>query len=404
MRYRFLTLFLGLAVAAGGPACDARSHLVGETPLPGTVAPGGGNPAGTNPQPPPMTGPPGPTPGAPPPAQTGATPRGSCSFGSAAMPVRPLDPALAPATLADRLARLFWSGAADEALVRRAAAATTSQDVGTIAVVMMADRRFAGGLATFYGRWLGLDDATGILPVYREETRRFVIDVIRDGDARLETLLTAPYSFLNAENGPAYGLSLAGSELRKIALDPAQRGGVLTQPARLARDEVAPKRGRFVQQQLLCQPMPEPPASLPSPSPLAGGGSYREQHERQLGQNAVCGACHHLLDPPGFAFEHFGRGGEFRQLDGGKPIDASGGVELDGKQVTFAGFRDAITALATSCAVPLCLTRQMLAHASDRDETADVFVREVAAAFAASSFDLRQLMVAVAQSPAFLAP
>jgi hypothetical protein len=42
--------------------------------------------------------------------------------------------------------------------------------------------------------------------------------------------------------------------------------------------------------------------------------------------NAVCAACHNLIDPPGLALEKFDAVGRRRQLEDGAPIDASGGL------------------------------------------------------------------------------
>ena len=62
----------------------------------------------------------------------------------------------------------------------------------------------------------------------------------------------------------------------------------------------------FVREQLLCQPVPDPPAERPGRRTRR---SPRQTTAREwsLARRAkpVCGACHELIDPIGFGFENF---------------------------------------------------------------------------------------------------
>ncbi|HIE98151.1 MAG TPA: DUF1585 domain-containing protein, partial [Fuerstia sp.] len=49
--------------------------------------------------------------------------------------------------------------------------------------------------------------------------------------------------------------------------------------------------------------------------------------------NPACASCHNLMDPVGFSLENFGAVGEWRDLENGRPVDASGGLP-DGRQFT----------------------------------------------------------------------
>jgi hypothetical protein len=55
-----------------------------------------------------------------------------------------------------------------------------------------------------------------------------------------------------------------------------------------------------------------------------------EQHR----EDKVCASCHNVMDPIGLALENYDHIGQWRTLDGGLPIDASGvmmdGTRLDG--------------------------------------------------------------------------
>jgi hypothetical protein len=47
--------------------------------------------------------------------------------------------------------------------------------------------------------------------------------------------------------------------------------------------------------------------------------------------NQVCAACHNLMDPVGLSLEKFDAIGRWRTVEGGTPIDSSGGLP-DGSQ------------------------------------------------------------------------
>src|SRR5262249_10328656 len=127
-------------------------------------------------------------------------------------------------------------------------------------------------------------------PVYFSllgEFNSFVGDAILS-EGRLETLLTGSYSFLNEPLAQFYGVSgVAGTDFRRVNLDPAQRTGVMTRGLFLAVEATAYedspiKRGKFVRQQLLCQtPYPQPlkiKVAPPAPDPSATTRQRYAQH------------------------------------------------------------------------------------------------------------------------------
>jgi hypothetical protein len=80
---------------------------------------------------------------------------------------------------------------------------------------------------------------------------------------------------------------------------------------------------------------------VPDLPPVAKGQQARTIRERveQHRSNPVCAACHNVMDPLGFALEHYDAIGRYRASEDGQPIDASGvtpdGVKFDG----LAGLR-----------------------------------------------------------------
>ena len=163
------------------------------------------------------------------------------------------------------------------------------------------------------------------------EADAFLRQVIWNEDGRLATLLTAPFSMLNARLAGFYGVTetVPAGGLRKVAFRPGQRAGIFTLgalQATLAKDNDtdAVARGRFLREVLLCQTLPEPPANLNVvPPPPDGQNNMRERLARHSA-DPTCAACHDLMDPLGLAFEIYDGIGRHRTTDLGKPIDTAG--------------------------------------------------------------------------------
>ena len=81
--------------------------------------------------------------------------------------------------------------------------------------------------------------------------------------------------------------------------------------------------------------------------------------------NPVCGSCHAVIDPPGFALENFDAIGGWRNIDeSGKPVDAVGttvgGAPIDG----LSGLRALL--LKNPEQFPATVTEKLLAYALGR--------------------------------------
>jgi hypothetical protein len=227
------------------------------------------------------------------------------------------------------------------------------------------------------------------------------------GDSRLETLLTSPHSFVNAALSPIYGTQAADATFAAVDQNPAQRAGVLTQAGILSftaqPDRTSPtRRGKFVREQLMCQPPPPPPPNVDTNLPAAKPGETARQRYRTHVQDPACASCHTLIDPIGFGFESYDGIGRFRTVDNGAPVDASGEItgsrDLDGR---FVGVPELARKLAGSEQVLGCVTRQWFEFATGREDDAGdaPALRGLAAGFRGG--DLRALMLAIARSDAF---
>jgi hypothetical protein len=153
---------------------------------------------------------------------------------------------------------------------------------------------------------------------------------------------------------------------------------------------------------LLCQILPPPPANVPAPAPASAGGTTRTRfiaHD----QNACAKGCHQSMDPIGFAFESYDGIGQYRTMDNGLPVDASGSILLDGAAQSFNDAIGLVGLLAKSSEVRSCFAGEWSRYALSRVDTAAdaASLQSVAAAFGSDTATVQDLMTAVATMRSF---
>jgi hypothetical protein len=245
----------------------------------------------------------------------------------------------------------------------------------------------------------------------REETKRFIDHVLWEDDAKLSTLFTAPYSFVNATLAELYGASGGQRDdatFEKTDLDPTQRAGVLTQGAFMAsyanpQFSLPIKRGKWVRVRMLCQDLPDPPANVPPPPAPAPNLSTRERFAMHT-DSPACSSCHVLIDGLGFGLENFDGIGKFRTMENGATVDASGRVNESDVDEDYTGGVELAALLAQIGPARDCVPTQWLRYALGREEEDEDTCSRVAVrqAFASSGGDMRELMVALTQTDAFM--
>lgn len=323
-------------------------------------------------------------------------------------------------SVADRLAAFMWHSLPDVALLDAADRGELATPAGIAAQAerMLADARGRDGVVEFFNQYLdieklGTTEKGSAYPAYTpalrtemwNETASFVDLVVRQGDGKLETLLTSPLGMPSAGLAPLYKLT-PGQAF--APMDPLVRSGVLTHPSVLAvhahSDQSSPvRRGAFIRDRVLCTPLPDPPPSVNANPPVADPNATTRQRFEQHRADPSCAACHSLIDPVGFAFESYDAMGMYRTQDGTLPLDTTG--TLTGTKDIDGPFKDGVELtkrFATSQQVRDCMATQWLRYAVRRAETpADGCSRaQVATNFRASG-DLKQLVLAVVQSDAF---
>jgi hypothetical protein len=286
--------------------------------------------------------------------------------------------------------------------------------------------RFKLLVGRFVLEWLSIDydkptwnKDTKIYPMFRptlksafaQETQTFLDDWVDTGSA-LPALLTSSNGFVSSVNAPVYGLTSTATTFQKTVLDPGQRAGILTQPSFLGStshvDGSSPIfRGLAIMSRLLCNTPPPVPAVVPPLPPVdkTASKTTRQRFEQHT-QAAFCAGCHSTFDPMGFAFENYDAIGAWRTQENGVPVDASGAIvgtaTSDGP---VANGVQLAKGLAVSTDVHACFARQVFRFEVGRTETdADqCAIQQYTRAFTDKSLDLRELMVAIATSPAYAA-
>jgi hypothetical protein len=331
---------------------------------------------------------------------------------------------LSPYEMAARMSYFLWGSMPDDQLLAAAdaGALATRDQVAAQAQRMLKDPRAQQMVSTFHREWLELDHAIGApkaTMLYPNWTPQLASDLLTESqtfadqtfwtDGKLETLLTAPYSYANANVAHFYGVPApTGTGFAQVMLDSTERAGLLTQGTFLAAqadpDQDSPVlRGKFVRTQLLCQAVPPPPNNIVIMPPAYAPDSTTRQRFSTHETQAICSACHALMDHIGFAFEEFDAIGQYRTMDGPGPVDSSGtltGTDVDGD---FNGAVELASKLAASQDVAACVATQWFRWANGRaEDVADQCVlTDVRGQFTAAGNDMRTLPLAIVTSDTF---
>lgn len=291
--------------------------------------------------------------------------------------------------LASRLSFFLWSSIPDDELLAAAEQGVLSDPEMLQQQVqrMLADPRAASLAKNFAGQWLWLRKLQYLAPdpnlfpefeenlrrALRQETEMFFESQVRE-DHSVSDLLTANYTFVNERLAQHYEIpKVYGSRFRRITLIDERRFGLLGHGSILAVTSYANRtspviRGLWLLENFLGTPPPPPPPNVPSLKENGEGAKPTTVRARLEAHrsNAACATCHRLMDPLGFALEHFDALGRWRTIDAEskEPIDASGTL-VDG--TTFNGpveFRNALVERRTEFVETV--TEKLLTYALGR--------------------------------------
>ncbi len=235
--------------------------------------------------------------------------------------------------LASRLSYFLTSAPPDSTLWKLASNGTLSDPKVLQAQTrrLLKHSRVKNFLDSFTGQWLDLRLLPDIMPDTRllnwndkdlkavtEETELFVAEILRKNHP-LETFIDPDFTYLNKRNAKLYGIKHPNSDkMTRVDLKRGgRRGGILTQASVMMAtangvDTQPVLRGVWLLENVLGDPVPEPPSSVPAVEPdTSGAKSIRELLDRHKA-DASCAGCHKKIDPPGFALENFDPVGRWR--------------------------------------------------------------------------------------------
>jgi hypothetical protein len=155
---------------------------------------------------------------------------------------------------------------------------------------------------------------------------------------------------------------------------------------------------------LLCQHLPPPPDNLAIIPPPPDGKNTQSERLAKHSADPTCASCHKLMDPLGLAFESYDAIGRFRTMDVGKPLELAGaltGAEPEG--APFKNGTELMKLLAGSPTVSACFVKTAFRYAHGREPEAgdSCTIDRLAAQFATSNGDIKDLAVVIATDDSF---
>jgi len=336
--------------------------------------------------------------------------------------------------LASRLSFFLWSSIPDDELLDLATQGRLKDPVVLEAQVrrMLADSRSYALVDNFVGQWLYMRNVPALTPdlytypdfneglrrAMKRETELFFENIMREDRSVLD-LLTADYTFLNESLAKHYDIpNVYGDQFRRVTLpEGSVRGGLLGQASILAVTSLANRtspvvRGKWILENILGSPPPDPPADVPPLAEKTGDGPApitMRQRMAEHRENPVCASCHSQMDPLGFGLENFDATGRWREVEVTgdaraayfAPINSSGAFPDGTEFNTVPELKQAL--MARSDRFVTTMTEKLLTYALGRGlEYYDApTVRMIAREAARSDYRFSALVLGITKSVPF---
>lgn len=326
--------------------------------------------------------------------------------------------------VASRLSYGFVQSMPDAALLAAADSGqlTTAEQLSAQLQRLLQDPRAAEMSQDFYERWLGLGELAklsksaelfpsfddGLRDAMQAELRAFLKHALWTEAGKLDSFFGAGYGFRNQRLSEHYADSMvSGEALVLTPLAPERSAGILTSGGLLSllstpehTDPV--RRGKFVRERFLCQPVPPPPPGVAAAFPQAEPNTTTRQRFAQHQNDPVCKSCHQLMDGIGLGFEGFDALGRHRTTENGAPVDASGELTSSDIDGPFVGVRALADKLAQSQAVRDCVTATWFRFLAGREAAAADAAALAELSSALESGGQKALLEAFTRTSAFL--
>jgi hypothetical protein len=236
------------------------------------------------------------------------------------------------------------------------------------------------------------------------ESSKLFFDRIFSQGLGVRDMLTSTTGFVGPAMAPLYGMAAPGSGLVEVALP--DRVGFFAQVPWMtlwSRNNVPDSihRGARLNLDVLCAD-PGLPEDVPDVPAAEAGETNRDVITNLTSSCALY--CHgQLINPIGFAFENFDGLGRHRDMDNGRPVDASGEYPFHEGRAAFADSNELMELMASRTQVHQCWAKKMTSYALQRDLTeADrPLMQALGQASQVPGTSLKQVMLALVASDAF---
>lgn len=241
------------------------------------------------------------------------------------------------------------------------------------------------------------------------ESDLFLNHIVFEKEAGLTELLTSRTAFVNDRLASIYGLGDGfTSDFKQVELDPTKRSGFLTRVGFLASYGTADSpdsilRGVFVNRRFICSNLPDPPDMVP-PVPPGPDKTNRERIETHTGAGTCGASCHGtMINPAGFAFEHYDAIGQYITTDNGFDINSADSYPFASGTKSYADAIEFSQILAEGTEAHRCYAGFWLSFAYGRDlQKADAALLDKLAEESKSGASVKEIILKLVEADAFL--
>jgi hypothetical protein len=297
----------------------------------------------------------------------------------------------------------------------------TADGAAALATTMLGEAAATKVMRQFHGEWLHIDDMADITkanvpsykaslnPEFQESSYRFFDNIFTQGLGMKDVLLSTT-GFYGPGMAALYGVTPPASGSYAQGDLGAKRVGFFSQLGYLTlnghNDEPSSiLRGVTLNLDVLCATLGPPAVVIPSIPPLEPGQTNRQRIDKLTG---TCGqSCHNdMINPLGFAFEHFDGMGQWRDTEnGGLTIDSSGSyVFADGVTRTWNDAAGLMQVLASTPQTHTCFAKKIASYGLQRTVTPNdmpLLTAMTSAGMTSGTNSEKQLIIQLVRSDAF---
>ena len=326
-------------------------------------------------------------------------------------------------TIASAMALALWDSLPDKTLYELAKQGKLSDPNvrRQQSARMLNDPRAQQKLHDFICEWIKLEECTDLakdntlFPEFNEQLvaelrtslELMVDEVVRQAEPDYRKLLLSNEMYVSQRIARFYKLDGPTVEpFEKVQLKNKNRAGIVTHPLLLAthayHKSTSPiHRGVFLSRQVLGRTLKDPPDDIEfEDSDFEPSMTMREKVSL-VTKPVACQACHQIINPVGFALEHFDSVGRFRTKENKRDIDATVSLPTpDGKEVKLTNARELAEYAASDPIAQQGFVRQMFQFAIKQPPSAygSDTVPRLHKQFADAKFNMKKLWVEIAMT------